>query len=174
MAGNFLLKIFLAGEGGVGKSTLVERFMKGIFNEKMKITIGVQHSVTSIDTTKGKVQLQIWDLGGEERFKSIIPIYIRGSHAGIICFDTTRYSTYKNLFHNWMDLIRGNLPDIPLILVGTKTDIIDTLPDEEMFEELKEKYNVKEIIFTSSKTGDNVEKVFIQLAEAVLKDTEDI
>ncbi len=169
-----LMKVFLAGEGGVGKSSMVERFVKGVFNENMIMTIGVSHSVKFVTASNGKkVELQIWDLGGEDRFRFVVPAYIKGSSAGLVVFDTTRYSTYKNLEREWMELIRENLPDTPMILVGTKMDLDDSNNDPESYDDLVKKFNVEEVLFTSAKTGENVEKVFQKLADIALESLDD-
>jgi small GTP-binding protein len=169
-----LMKVFIAGEGGVGKSSMVERFVKGVFNPNMIMTIGVSHSVKFVTASNGKkVELQIWDLGGEDRFRFVVPAYIKGSTAGLVVFDTTRYSTYKNLEREWMELIRDNLPDTPIILIGAKMDSGDSNNDPESYEELMKKFHVDEILFTSAKTGENVEKVFKRLADLTLQSLED-
>ena len=161
-----VMKVFVCGEGGVGKTTLIERLVKGVFNAGTIMTIGANFAVKTMKTTTDKeYNLQIWDLGGEERFRFILPMYVKGSSAGMICFDTTRYSSFKNLSHGWINLIRETVPDIPLALVGTKTDLPDSNTDPEKYQDFMEEHNISVLMFTSSKSGDNVEKTFQQMVE---------
>ena len=160
-----VFKVFVAGDGGVGKSTMVERFVKGIFIENMIITIGVNHFVQDMQTkAKTDIKLQIWDLGGEDRFSFIVKTYVRGAGAGFVVFDTTRYSSYKNLGIRWLPGIRDELPDVPLILIGTKKDLEGANTDPESYKHLMEEFNIKQIIFTSSKTGEKISESFQILA----------
>ncbi|MHA1341480.1 MAG: Rab family GTPase [Promethearchaeota archaeon] len=166
-----ILKVFVCGEGGVGKTTLIERLMTNKFNAHTLMTIGVQHSLYKVETTSGKkISLQIWDLGGEDRFRVIIPLYIRGSSAGIIAFDESRYSTFKNL-PEWLEIIKKEVDkDAPLILISTKVDLVnDKGYKEDELKEIMEKYNITEFIRTSSKTGLNIEKPFKTIANLLEK-----
>lgn len=162
-----IIKIFIAGEGGVGKTTMIERLIRGVFNSNTIITIGVQHSLFSVTSPKGKkVTLQIWDLGGEERFKVIIPIYVRGSSGGIIVFDESRFSTYKHL-PEWIELVKRDIdPNTPLILLSSKADLVEKpLILESEMKELLQKYGIKAYFRTSSKNGFNIETAFNKLVQ---------
>ena len=160
-----IIKIFICGEGGVGKTTLIERLIKGVFNSNTIITIGVQHSLYKMTTPKGKkVALQIWDLGGEERFKVIIPIYVRGSSGGLIVFDESRYPTYKNLIE-WIELVKRDInPETPLLLLSCKADLVkeQLVPDKEINEFLKT-HGLRAYIRTSAKEGYNIKDAFEKL-----------
>jgi len=160
-----IIKVFIAGEGGVGKTTMVDRFVKGTFNPNTIMTIGANFAVKNLKMSTGQeVTLQIWDLGGEDRFKFILPRYIKGSEAGIIAFDSTRYSTFRNL-DVWLNLIRDNVPDIGLILVGTKADLENGSPDTSAFEEYVKEKKLNAFFLTSSKSGQNIDSVFQKLVE---------
>ncbi|UYP47658.1 hypothetical protein NEF87_003943 [Candidatus Lokiarchaeum ossiferum] len=162
-----VMKVFFAGEGGVGKSTMVERIVTGIFNDKLIMTIGVNHAVKTMKTDDGRdVTLQIWDIGGEDRFRFVVQSYVKGSSAGVIAFDTTRMSTYLHLTH-WLDIIRETIPSAPLFLVGMKSDLDTANLDRDQYKELVEKYHLEELIFTSSKTGENIEETFQKLANCL-------
>jgi len=165
------VKIFVSGEGGVGKTTMIERYIKGTFNAHTILTIGVQHSLQNITTASGKsFNYQIWDLGGEERFKVIVPIYVRGSAGGIIVFDESRYNTFNNI-DEWIRLIKKDLdPTVPIILVSTKADLVETPAiSEDTITDLLRVHNLKAYYRTSAKTGANINEIFQNLAELIVK-----
>ena len=156
-----VIKIFVAGEGGVGKTTLIKRYVDGIFDANTIMTIGANFAVKKMITKKGtEIHLQIWDLGGEERFRFILPMYIKGSSGGIICFDTTRYTSLKNLKEGWLQTIKEILPNAPIVLIGTKTDLPESNVNMKEFEVFVKEFNIHGPIMTSSKTGENVDKAF--------------
>lgn len=175
MSSTPIIKIFVTGEGGVGKTTMIDRLINDKFNTNTIMTIGVQHSLYTIDTPKGnKVTLQIWDLGGEERFKVIIPVYIKGSAGGIIAFDESRYTTFKNL-PEWIRLIKKDLePETPLFLISTKADLVQKpCVSEEEIQEVIDEYGLKGHIRTSAKTGLNIKEIFEKLV-AILEEEQKI
>ncbi|MCP4762302.1 MAG: GTP-binding protein [archaeon] len=162
-----ILKIFIAGEGGVGKTTMVERLIRGKFINT-KITVGVQHVIKNMITPKSgkEVILQIWDLGGEERFRFLVPLYVQGSSAGIFAFDETRYPTYMML-SEWVESAKKTIkPDTPLILISTKADLGE---ESEILKErisvLMKEHDFRAYFRTSSKTGLNINKVFEKTVE---------
>ena len=111
------------------------------------------------DGTKRKVTLQIWDLGGEDRLKFVVKNYVKGSTAGIVAFDTTRFSTYQNL-SEWLDIIREALPTQPIFLVGMKTDLETANIDPVNYQDLIKQYHLSDLIFTSSKSSGNVDHTY--------------
>jgi len=160
-----IIKVFIAGEGGVGKTTMVDRFVKGTFNANTIMTIGANFAVKNLKMSSGQeVTLQIWDLGGEDRFKFILPRYIKGSESGVIAFDSTRYSTFRNL-DVWLNLIRENVKDIPLFLVGTKADLENGTLDTSAYEEYVKSNQLSGFFLTSSKSGQNIEALFQKLVD---------
>jgi len=168
---SLLIKVFVCGEGGVGKTTLIERLITNKFNSNTLMTIGVQHSLYKVEKPQGKkVTLQIWDLGGENRFRVIIPLYIRGSSAGIIAFDESRYSTFKNL-PQWLEIIKKEIDKgTPLILISTKIDLVQNKGyiDDEL-NELMKKYEITEFIRTSAKLGSNIDAPFKNIVKILEK-----
>jgi small GTP-binding protein len=158
-----IMKVFLAGEGGVGKTTMVDRYVNGVFNPNTIMTIGTNFAVKRVQLSNGTdLTLQIWDLGGEQRFAFMIPQYIKGAEGGLLVFDTTRFTSYRNL-PNWVKIIRDTVPDMPLILVGTKIDLENASLDEEMYRQFAEENNMVGVVLSSSKNGAGVDDAFGRL-----------
>ncbi|MFX0019041.1 MAG: Rab family GTPase [Promethearchaeota archaeon] len=160
----YLFKTIVIGDGGVGKTALTIRFSKGIFTEDYKMTIGVDFNVKtiSIDTDEGVIRckLQVWDTGGEERFGAIRPMYYRGALGAILVFDLTNYASFEHLF-KWIEEVRKNINiEIPLLLVGNKSDLTDqrAVSIEEVNDFAKD-FNLR-YIETSAKTGNHVNDCF--------------
>ncbi|MHA1311650.1 MAG: Rab family GTPase [Candidatus Helarchaeota archaeon] len=168
----YVLKVVIAGEGSVGKTSLLMRFTKGIFIENTKMTIGVDFSAVKIraSTSLGEkvITLQIWDFGGEERFRFILPGYVVGASGAILCFDLTKPSTLESL-PEWIELIRSKVPDIPIILVGTKSDLVEYRKvDHDVAEQKVKEWGLSGYIEVSSKSGDNIGYVFGLLSQEML------
>jgi small GTP-binding protein len=165
---DFLFKSIVVGDGGVGKTALTLRFSKDFFSEDYKMTIGVDFHVKTltIDTNEGPIRskLQIWDTGGQERFSSIRPMYYRGSLGALLIFDLTNYESFEHL-PQWIEEVRANVKnDIPLLLLGNKSDLIDqrSVSNEEI-NDFTGKFNLY-YMETSAKTGDGVGDCFHILA----------
>jgi len=163
----YLFKTIVIGDGGVGKTALTLRFSKGIFTEDYKMTIGVDFNVKtiSIDTDEGVIRckLQVWDTGGEERFGAIRPMYYRGALGAILVFDLTNYASFEHLL-KWIEEVRTNIKiEIPLLLVGNKSDLTDqraiSMKEINQFAKDFNLYYVE----TSAKTGNRVNDCFYVL-----------
>jgi small GTP-binding protein len=168
-----IYKICIMGDGGVGKTTLVNRYLTGVFKDSMKITIGVNFYVKKIELNDHLVTLQIWDLAGEDRFRMILPSYILGAAGAIFMYDITRYSSFKN-FNDWMGIFKEGLKrsenKIPLIMVGGKADLDfkRAVPKEDVIKMVEEN-NLYKYIECSAKTGENVEQIFEIITQIIMK-----
>lgn len=180
-----LIKIALLGEGGVGKSTLLEAKCHHNFNESSKMTVGVdfacvemkpnEDSQISAYPQSNSESLLTFDLGGQERFQFLHDSYIKGIKGAIIMYDLTRYKSFDSI-EKWNQLILNENPDIPIILVGAKKDLISSNDIIEQFRTQfearlqtfpnKDKFYAH--LFVSSKTFEGVEEVFIKLYEALI------
>ena len=168
----YLFKILVVGDGGVGKSTMIQRLITGHF-VPMKITIGTDLLTWSTTRDDIDIKLQIWDFAGEKRFRFFLPNYSRGAQGCILCFDISRYTSFQNL-QEWFDIVKDNTNDIIFFLVGLKADLSDsrrTVQKEEAVE-FKNEHNIPFLIETSSKTGVNNTNLFETLVEAMLKKRE--
>jgi small GTP-binding protein len=167
----YIFKVVICGEGGVGKTTFIDRYASNTFNKNTKITIGAGfyafYDEIDTDTT---IKLQVWDFGGEKRFRFILPSYCQGAHGVIFAFDLTRSSSLLNL-GEWVDLVNNNTDTDPVfLLIGTKADKIgeagsEAVNDEKITEFMRKHDFVPDLFFkTSSKSGENVKDVFSTLS----------
>jgi len=166
-------KICIFGNGGVGKTTLVQRFVTNRFLDHTIMTIGVDLATKHLKIGDWTILLQIWDFGGEERFRFFLPAYARGASGGIFMYDLTRFNSLFN-FREWMDVFFGGAKEenesIPIIMVGGKLDLEDrrVISPQEVINYVKD-YNISNIIECSSKTGENVEKIFKEITVSIMK-----
>jgi len=165
-----LFKVVIVGDGGVGKSTMVQRLTTGQFIPQ-KITIGTDLAVEEIQINERiTVRLQIWDFAGERRFRLFLPNYSRGATGCILCYDITRRSSFDNLIE-WYDIVSNNADNPVIILVGEKLDLADVRRsvDYQEAEEFKEEYNLTYFFETSSKSGVNNNTIFETLTRSILE-----
>ena len=164
----FILKITTLGEGGVGKTTLLHNYIDRKFWEDTRLTIGVEFFLEGINIGGKRVKLQVWDFGGQEQFKFLHDYYVAGVKGGLLMFDLTRPLTIEKL-DDWVNLVRKVSKNAPLILIGTKKDMIESVSvSDDIALKYKKKYNCIDYVKTSAKTGENVDLVFETLAKAII------
>ena len=166
---DFTWKVMMLGDASVGKTSLTIRYISGFFMQDLKLTIGVDFYSKNIVYKEYKVKLQIWDFGGESRFRFLLPQYCRGANAAFFLYDITNSLTLEHL-PEWINLIREYSGDIPIMLVGSKLDLEEfrAVSREEGILAAK-KYNLASFVELSSKTGQNVEKAFEVMAEILFE-----
>ncbi len=167
----YTFKLIIAGDGGVGKTTLVDRYVNGTFHENTRITLGVQFMVKRLTVDGNPVDLQIWDFGGEERFRFILPAYCMGAHGALFMYDVTNPAS---LYHtdDWMLVLRSQNAKFPVVAGGTKMDLVDARKvDAEEAMKTVEKYGILEVVEVSSKTGQNVDHIFGEICRAMIHAT---
>jgi len=164
-----LFKVIVVGDGGVGKSTMIQRLLTGRFIAQ-KITIGTDLATYEIPVNETTtVKLQIWDFAGERRFRFFLPQYSRGAYGCLICYDITRYPSFENLTE-WYDIVSKNAADPVFVLVGEKVDLEDKRAvDRESAQDFKKEYNLDYFIETSSLDGVNNKKIFETLTRAIIE-----
>ncbi len=169
---NYVFKIVAAGMGGVGKTTFLVRYMTNTFVEDQQMTIGVQFHMKTLTHQGAAVNLALWDLGGQERFRFVQGTYIKGAAAALVLFDITTLITLYKL-DDWIKLIRDNAsPDIPILLIGTKADLADKEAQEQAREEaltIVQEHGLLGYLPTSSKSGQNVEEAIRQIVSILMR-----
>jgi small GTP-binding protein len=122
---DFLLKIVLIGDSGVGKTNLLARFTRGEFNPDSKSTIGVEFATKTLEIEGKTVKAQIWDTAGQERYRAITSAYYRGAIGSLLLYDVSSSLTFQAL-PRWLQELRENADsNIVVMLVGNKCDLQD-------------------------------------------------
>ena len=168
-----MFKVCIVGDGGVGKTCLVNRYLTGIFKSDSTMTIGVDFLLKTVEIDNKKVALQIWDFAGEDRFRFLLPSYVRGASMGIFMFDITRNASLTKLT-DWLEVFRKGTvdenPEVPIFMVGGKLDLHDrrSVYSKDAVDMAK-KYSLYDYIECSAKTGENVELIFYKIARALIE-----
>ncbi|KAM3873303.1 protein ENTREP3 [Diretmus argenteus] len=168
---DFLFKLLLIGDSGVGKTCLIIRFAEDNFNTTYISTIGIDFKVKTIDVDGKKVKLQVWDTAGQERFKTITTAYYRGAMGIILVYDITDEKSFENI-QNWMKSIKENASaGVSRMLLGNKCDIeAKRKVSKETGEKLAKDHGIR-FFETSAKSSINVEESFMALARDILQKT---
>lgn len=159
---DYLFKIVLIGDSGVGKSNLLSRFTRNEFSLESKSTIGVEFATRSIQVDGKTIKAQIWDTAGQERYRAITNAYYRGAVGALLVYDITKTSSFENVAR-WLKELRDHADaNIVVMLVGNKSDLrhLRSVKTEDA-----QAYCEREglsFIETSALEATNVEKAFQQ------------
>lgn len=159
-------KICMLGSFSVGKTSLVRRFVKSIFDEKYLTTIGVKIDKKTVAVDGTDVMLMLWDLEGEDDFQKLRMSYLRGAAGYLLVADGTRKETLAQSI-DIHQRVNRELGDLPFLLLLNKSDLAELweLPENDV--EALQDAGVN-ILRTSAKTGQNVEQAFLRLAKALI------
>lgn len=163
-----IFKIVIFGDAGSGKTSLMKRFKTDMFISDSQMTIGVDFETKNLAIDSVHVKLMVWDFAGEERFRFIFPKYIRGAMGGILLYDITNYASLSHAY-DWLSLMNGAHEQFPIILSGAKTDL--EVSREVTFDEglkFARSMDLDDFIECSSKTGENIGKLFETLTKKML------
>jgi len=167
---DFLFKILIIGDSGVGKSALLVRYCDDTFNDTFISTIGVDFKIKTIEVEGKNIKLQIWDTAGQERFRTITSSYYRGSHGVILVYSVTDRASFANVEKWVLEVDRYATNSVKKLLVGTKSDLSNQrVVSTEEGQALADRLKIP-IIETSAKTSANVNEAFLRMALEIKKD----
>ena len=168
---DYLFKLLIIGESGVGKTCLLLRFTDDSFTANHLTTIGIDFKIKIINLENKLIKLQIWDTAGQERFRTITKTYYKGAHGIILTYDVTDQNSFKNI-RNWIKQIESNAQtNVKKVLVGNKCDKPDRVVSKEEGKKLADDFGMN-FFETSAKTNQNVTEVFNYLTSEILKNNE--
>ena len=160
------LKVVLVGDTKVGKSCILSRFVQGTFDRNSPPTIGAAFLTKVITTPNGPVRLQLWDTAGQEKFRSLAPMYYRSSAVAVLVYDVTSKTSLEGL-EDWAAEIADKAPhNIKLIVLGNKIDLVEErCVSTQSGQEFANGLNCVYYGETSAKTGEGINDVFNKIAE---------
>ena len=166
---DYIFKLLLIGDSGVGKSCLLLRFADDMYTENYVSTIGVDFKIRTIELDGKTIKLQIWDTAGQERFRTITSSYYRGADGIIVVYDVTDQESFNNV-NQWLhEIDRYSSDNVNKMLVGNKCD----LSTKRALEYLKAKEFADKLgipfVETSTKQGTNVEQALMTMAAEIKK-----
>ncbi|ORY00687.1 ras-like GTP-binding protein RYL2 [Basidiobolus meristosporus CBS 931.73] len=165
-------KVVILGSQGVGKTSLVVRYVQRTFSPNCPSTIGASFMTTKLVVENCKVRLQIWDIAGQERFRSMAPMYYRGANAAVIVYDLTSRKSFDDI-EAWVEELRKNMAEELVIhIVGNKFDLASaqrSVSLDEAAEVISNSigagYTVHEV---SAKDDEGVHEIFFQIAKQLV------
>jgi len=174
----FVFKILILGNAAVGKTSLINRFCEGAFQEDYKPTLGANIVRKDVDIQGSgsivKVRLILWDLAGQEKYSVVRSMYFSGVEGALLIYDLTRYNTFDSISSKWMkDFKKYVRKESVFILIGNKSDLNDKrVVPTERGKELAKEIRATHFIETSAKLGENIEEAFLTLVKQILNNHE--
>jgi len=171
---DLLLKVVVIGQFSVGKTSIIKRYVNNYFSENYKTTVGVDFALKILDVDGRKVNLQLWDIAGQERFGTMTRVYYKDTAGAIVVFDITNHSSFEAVEH-WRKDLKSKLyteEEIPIILLANKSDCVDESHQACISDEKIEEY-VKENNFIrwwkcSAKNGTNITEPIHHLIQEMI------
>ena len=165
---DYAFKFILVGDTGVGKTSIISRFITGEFSPDHEFTIGVEFGAKTISVNNRVIKLQIWDTAGQEQFRAVTRSYYRSSAAALVIFDTTRKETFRSVAR-WVEDVRNNSnKDVVLVLIGNKVDLVqERMVSRNEAAKLSQDFGML-YLQTSALRQDNVERAFVWPAGNIL------
>ena len=167
---NHVFKIVLVGDSGVGKSNILSRYTKNVFDKNIKSIVGVEFASKLFRRNDNIISVNIWDTAGQERFSSITSAYYKGAHGALIVYDITKKHTFDNIEKWYNELVSMCSRDLVVFLIGNKCDLTDLRVVKP--EEAIEKAQKLKVLFmeTSALNCTNIEEAFKRtISELFLK-----
>ncbi|KAI9297306.1 ras-domain-containing protein [Neoconidiobolus thromboides FSU 785] len=166
---DYLIKLLLIGDSGVGKSCVLLRFSDDSFTPSFITTIGIDFKIRTIELDGKRIKLQIWDTAGQERFKTITTAYYRGAMGILLVYDVTDERSFNNI-RNWIRNIEQHASEgVDRILIGNKCDMTEKkVITTEQGQALADEFGIR-FVETSAKSNIGVEEAFFTLARDIKK-----
>ena len=170
----FVFKILILGNAAVGKTSLINRFCEGAFQEDYKPTLGANIVRKDLDIEGSgsvvKVRLILWDLAGQEKYSVVRSMYFSGVEGALLLYDITRFNTFETISSKWMkDFKKYVRKESVFVLIGNKSDLKDQrVVPTERGKELAKEISASYFIETSAKLGENIEEAFLSLVKQIL------
>jgi len=162
-------KVCMLGAFAVGKTSLVQRYVNSIFDEKYQTTLGVKIDRKSLQSNKGLVELILWDLAGEDEFMKVRGSYLRGSAGAVLVADGTRGETL-DIALELKERLDAEVGKVPVVLLINKSDLTASWNiDTNRFEQLRD--GGMQVIETSALNSDNVDYAFENLTAQIVEAT---
>jgi len=173
-----LFKVLVVGDVSTGKTSIIQRYVNGLFSSSYRATLGVDFALKVVDWENNTtIRLQLWDIAGQERFTSMTRVYYKDAVAAFVVFDMTNNSTFQNV-NNWKNDIDNKITlsdgrPIPVILLANKSDLVAewSTTDEEMEKFCKEN-GIVTWFSTSAKDGTRISDAASKLIELILREGE--
>lgn len=164
-------KCIVIGDSGVGKSSLTNKATNNIFDDNYNATVGFEFFTFNIKINDTIIKLQIWDTCGQELYRSLITNFYRNSSLALIVYSVISERSFTNI-DRWLQELRTHSnPDVKIILIGNKIDLIEQrVISKEQGELLAKKNNMNLFIETSAKAGINAQTTFVQMAYILYQD----
>ena len=163
------LKIVIIGESSVGKSAIINQYINQIFIEQAITTIGTDKFSKFEIINNQKIKLNVWDTAGQERFRSLSPLFLKGSNIVLMVYDITNKLSFTELNNFWIEKVKDNTDNIILGVIANKSDLYDmeVVPIEEG---KKFASDINGVFFeTSARNLETVRNVFVELVGVYLE-----
>ena len=162
---NFInFKLIIIGDAGVGKSSILKRAVKNIFEESYQATIGFEFLLMHFQVNDLKIKFQIWDTCGQEMYRSLVQGFYHNTSLALLVYDINKKPTFESLDIWLKDLKQHTEQDLPVFIIGNKNDLDRNVTEEEA-KEFKKVNNIVYFAECSAKRGYNVKEIFFEAAK---------
>ena len=170
---DYSLKVVVVGDSGVGKTCLLIRFIRDLWDEDSQPTLGVEFMTKIVNTQKHRIQLQLWDTAGQELFRSVTRGYYRGSAGALLVFDLSNRDSFENI-NRWLQDVKDVArSDVVTLLIGNKSDLVDKRQVTKEEAEAFAKQHGMKYFETSAKTGEQINEAINACVAVIEKNVDD-
>lgn len=170
------LKLIIIGDAGIGKTSLLDKYVNNRFKNEYQATIGSDFLARKIHIDGKSIDLQIWDTAGQEQFQSLGNIFYRGANAVMLAYDVTKADSFRNIEHKWrkkfIEVTECDPSVFPFVVIGNKVDLADKVVQTSAGREYCQMNGDMLFYEVSAKTGENVQIAFESIAKLALERTE--